>query len=77
MLENERDILLRVDERTKYLHDELVGPDRASGRIPRLEGAQKKHAEQISFWRGAIAIIGFLLLIFGAMLAQHVVNASK
>lgn len=77
MAENEREILLRVDERTKTLHDELLGVDRRGGRIPQLEEAQRKHADQISFWRGAIAIIGFLLLVFGGAFIAHVGAHAK
>ena len=68
----DREILLRVDERTTALHNELIGPDRTSGRIPLLEQAQRKHAEQINFWRGAIAIIAVLLTIFGGAFLSHV-----
>jgi hypothetical protein len=69
---SDREILLRVDERTTALHNELIGPDRRSGRIPKIEETQKKHAEQINFWRGAIAILAALLTILGAAFMNHV-----
>jgi len=69
---SDREILLRVDERTMALHNELIGPDRRSGRIPLIEEQQKKHDRQINFWRGAIAILAALLTILSAAFLNHV-----
>lgn len=75
--ESDHDILLRIDERTRNLHVKLFGSEvseTADGRIPRLEARQDRHEAQINFWRGAIALMGFTLLVFGAILLMHLLN---
>jgi hypothetical protein len=76
MPESDHDLLVRIDERTENMHLQLLGPD---GRVPKLEKAQediedvqKKHAEQINFWRGGLALCGFVVLAFGAAFLIHI-----
>lgn len=75
-MESDRDILIRIDERTRGLHDELIGSAERDGRIPLIESKLNAHASQINFWRGAIAVIAALMVAFGGTLIAHVLRAS-
>ena len=72
MQESDRDILIRLDERTAKMHDELLGAPGREGRIPKVEAKVETHGDQIAFWRGAIWIIGGLLVLLGGALAEHI-----
>lgn len=69
MADSDHDLLVRIDERTESMHVQLLGPD---GRVPNLEKTQKKHAEQINFWRGGLALCGLIVLAFGAAFLVHI-----
>lgn len=43
-------------------------------RLDDLEDTQRSHSSQISYWKGAIAIIGLLTLAFGGVLLAHIVS---
>ena len=43
---------------------ELLRKD-LNGRIPKLEAASSEHDKQISYWKGAIAVVAFFLLLLG------------
>jgi hypothetical protein len=74
MTDSERDVLLtRVDTTVNDLKEGLIGEQ---GRIPKLEAAKDEHAKQINFWRGALALIAFLLLTFGGVLLAHVMGGK-
>ena len=45
--------------------------------ITALETITDKHTEQIAFWRGGLALVGFILLVFGALFFQHLSAAGK
>jgi hypothetical protein len=50
----------------------LVSDDLSKGIVPEMKGILNKHEAQISFWRGAIALAGFFILAFGAILWSHI-----
>ena len=65
MVETDREILGRIDERVRSLHAELVGGDGREGRVTQIEKRQEEHGKQIAFWRGAIAVLAILIVAFG------------
>jgi cytochrome b subunit of formate dehydrogenase len=67
--ENDHDILIRMDQKLTDVHTELLGE---SGRVPKVEKEVKKQGEQIHFWRGALALAGFIILVFGVILWAHI-----
>lgn len=76
MADSDREILVRIDERTKAVHEELIGGPGRKGRVPQLEEEQAEHTRQIAFWKGAIALVGFLVLAFGALFLGHVLASG-
>lgn len=72
--ESDRELLIRIDERTLHIHTELLGED---GRVPKLEKTTTEHASQINMWRGAILILAGLVTIFGGVVLAHVLVAAK
>jgi quinol-cytochrome oxidoreductase complex cytochrome b subunit len=51
----------RIDERVSVL--------------PKLTEKVEKHSSQISYWRGAIAIVAFIIVVFGVTLVTLVAHA--
>lgn len=43
-----------------------------NGRIPKLEERTDEHDRQINFWRGAIAVVAFILLLVGGAETWHI-----
>lgn len=36
-----------------------------------------QHDKQISYWRGAIAVIAFVIIVFGAVFAEHLLKGGS
>lgn len=58
----------RIDTRMEM----LIANGGSKGMVPDLQRTVAKHAGQISFWRGAIAVIGFILMFIGTAFAGHI-----
>lgn len=81
MPESDRDLLIRIDERTARMHVELLGED---GRVPKLEDTTDRHAAQINTFTGGMSAIkwvlggiGLALLTLGATVLAHVLGGGK
>ncbi len=70
---SERDILIEVRTKVNDIHFNMTQP---GGKVPRLESIVEKHASQISYWKGAVAVIAILILAFGAVLAEHLLSGK-
>jgi len=64
--------LTRLDTKMEM----LITNGGSKGIIPEMTRAVGKHEKQINFWRGAIAVIGGLLMIFGGTLLAHILKAA-
>ena len=69
--------LARIDESQKNTHDRLFqGSGNIPGAIPYLFAEVSKHGRQITFWRGALAVISVVFTTAmawaGTVLAKHV-----
>lgn len=84
--ESDRELLVRIDERTESMYTQLLAPP--DGRVPKLERAheelekvQTDHAEKINQWIGATKIaawiVGLLVLGFGSVLLAHVMGGKQ
>jgi hypothetical protein len=63
MTSEDHDLLVRIDENVNHLKSEILGSADREGRLPEAEKTLEKHAAQINQWRGALAILAFLLLV--------------
>ena len=54
----------------------LITNGGSKGLIPEMRRDVDKHDRQINFWRGALAITGFLLLLFGGAFLTHIFGKS-
>lgn len=68
MPESDRDILIEVRTDVKALVRDMTEP---GGRVPKLEASVQEHGDQLAFYRGAIWIVGGLLVLLGGILAEH------
>lgn len=69
--EQENTLLTSVTEiHTKM--DLLITNGGSKGMVPDLQKEVKKHEAQISFWRGAIAVIGTTLMLLATAFAGHI-----
>lgn len=69
--EQENTLLTSVTEiHTKM--EMLITNGGSKGMVPELQETVKKHAEQIIFWRGALAVIGFTLVLLSTFFAGHI-----
>lgn len=73
MTPDEQDILRQHGEALASISTniDLLRKD-LNGKIPKLEKKVEDHSDQISFWRGAIAIVAFFLLLVGGVETWHV-----
>jgi len=62
------DTVARIDTRMEM----LIANGGSKGMVPELQRTVSKHADQIAFWRGAIAILAFLLMFLGTAFAGHI-----
>jgi hypothetical protein len=76
MTPDQEEELLSTVKKVGWKMDTLVSDDLTKGSVPVLQSIVGKHSDQINFWRGAIAIVGFLLVVFGAILATHLVGGK-
>jgi hypothetical protein len=68
--------LLNVVTKTGTKMDALISDDHQDGLVPEAQRSIQKHSDQINFWRGSIAVIAFMLLVFGAILATHLMGGK-
>jgi hypothetical protein len=84
----DRDILIRVETTVVAMQHELLGGDGREGRVSKIERGMELHDDndsirfskidrQLSYWKGAIALGGFLLIVFGAVLLEHIFTVHK
>jgi hypothetical protein len=76
-------ILLQTVTKVGTKMDMLVSDDGSHGQVPELKAghdklatAQNEQAQQISYWKGAIAVVAFFLLVFGATFVLHLVGGK-
>jgi len=69
MADTDRDILIEVKTKVNEIHREMTHSD---GRVPKLERRVELHASQINYWKGAVAIVGLLVVVFGSIVVSHV-----
>lgn len=77
ILRTQGETLARIDENQRNMHERLfVGSGDIPGAVPYLFATVSKHSTQITFWRGALAVISLLfttaLAWGGTVLARHV-----
>jgi hypothetical protein len=46
------------------------------GKVPELEVSVESHSSQIAYWKGAIAIVGLLLVALGGVLLTHILGGK-
>lgn len=68
----DHDILVEIHTKMEL----LITNGGSKGIIPELQRNSAKHDNQITFWRGALAIIGFSLLILATFFAGHVFGGA-
>jgi hypothetical protein len=80
---SDHDLLIEIATTTKDMSKELLGGNGRTGRIPQLEQSFDEHAaedskrfnkidNQLSYWKGALALGGILLLALGGVLLAHI-----
>jgi len=74
ILQKQGEILARIDESQKNTHNRLFGGNGETGVIPHLYVQVNRHESQITFWRGALAVLSVL---WTAALAWGGVIVSK
>ena len=52
--------------------DLLIANGGSKGMVPELQRTVAKHGTQIAYWRGAIAVVGTILLLLATAFAGHV-----
>ena len=72
MTPEQHDILVTI--RTKM--DALISDDHATGLVPEIKGKVMDHDLKFSYYKGAIAVVGFLILVFGGVLFAHVLGGK-
>lgn len=78
MTNDEHDILREHGELLSSINTDLqLLRKELNGKIPKLETKVETHSEQISYWRGAIALLAFLFLIAGAVGAWHIFSGER
>lgn len=81
---SDRDLLVETNVIVKSLAEEMNLPGR---RIARIEDKIDDHAKddssrfaeherQLNLWRGALALLAFILIVFGATLATHILGGK-
>lgn len=79
----DHDLLVEVHSTSEAMFKELLGGNGREGRIPKIEKTLDGHADedskrfgkidnQLSYWKGAIALGGILLLALGGALLAHI-----
>ena len=67
-------------DRIGWKLDILVSDDGNEGQIPRLrddhDTLKANVNSQLSYWRGAIAVTAFLVLVFGGILITHIMEGK-
>lgn len=70
--QTDHDLLVEIHTKMEL----LITNGGSKGIIPEMQKTVDKHNNQIIFWRGALAVIGFGLLLLATFFAGHVyVNA--
>jgi hypothetical protein len=80
--EEER-VLIERSLKTGTKMDMLIGDDGSTGMVPEMKERHEtlsltvsKQAEQISYWKGAIAVIALLVLALGGVLISHILGGK-
>jgi hypothetical protein len=72
--------LLTTVKKTGWKMDTLVSDDLTKGAVPELKAdhdlLKAKVMDQFSYWKGAIAVVAFLMLVFGSVLAVHLLGGK-
>ena len=75
--------LLRTVTRTGVKMDMLVSDDGSRGQVPELRAGHEElrstvgeQGKQIAYWKGAIAVVGVLLLALGGAVLAHVLGGK-
>lgn len=55
----------------------LISNGGSKGMVPELRAKVDEHDSQIAYWKGAVAVVGFLLLVFGGVFVAHVLGGTK
>lgn len=80
---SDHDLLIRIDSTVAEVHREMIQPE---GRVPKLQKSFDEHNEeddkrfgaiqsQISYWKGGIAVLCFLIVAVGAVVLDHILTA--
>ena len=75
--------LLSTVGRTGTKMDMLISNDGSRGQVPELKRDHQKlvlvvsnHSEQLSYWKGGLAVIGLLVIVFGGGLLAHILGGK-
>jgi len=72
MTPEQSEALIKTVERIDTRMEMLIANGGSKGMVPELQRTVLKHANQIAFWRGAIAVLAFLLMFLGTAFAGHI-----
>jgi len=81
-------ILAEMNVNLALLREELLGAAGRTGRMQRMEDTLTAHGkrdeelfskldQQIAYWRGAIGVVAFCILVFGSVLVTHILRGGK
>lgn len=73
-MDTDRDILIAVKTTVDEIHREMTAP---GGKVPILAEKVDEHSQQLSYYKGALALVGLLLLAFGTALAAHLLGGHQ
>lgn len=85
---SDRDLLIETNTTVKAMRAELFGGPGREGRIPKLENLHIEHGQmderrfqeitnQLSYWKGALALFGFVVIVFGGVLLTHILLEKR
>jgi hypothetical protein len=76
--------LLETVTATNVKMNLLISDDGSHGLVPEqklahaiLESAVVEQGKQISYWKGGIAVVSFIILVFGVVLLTHILGGVK
>lgn len=76
MTPDEEAHVLRTVTRIGTKMDALISDDHATGVVPELKLKVDRHDSQISYWKGAIAVVAVLMLALGGVIFAHVMGGK-
>lgn len=84
MTPDQEDHLLQTVTKIGTKMDMLISDDGARGLVPEqkenhviLASVVNEHGKQLSYWKGAIAVAGFLILALGGVIAEHILGGKQ